>query len=756
MTATFGKLKNARMELGDGLNIICAPNEYGKSTWCAFIKAMLYGIDTSSRASAGFIPDKTRYAPWDGGAMAGMMDLVHEGQAITIERKALGAAPMKNFHAVRTGTVDLIRELTGDNAGETLTGVTERVFERTAFVRRPGLRVDQTPELEKRIAMLVASGDEDVSYTETDELLRRQLRGLEYKNRGAIPALEGELAEAKERLEAIGKMSDNIAGLRDLTARLQRQAATLEEDLKTHDKLEARAEARRVAEARGKMKTAEAEAEAIRRDLTRNGRVVTREDLNEARTAIAAIEPLREVRENTIKAAWSAEQALADVRSRVKLSPLGGLSPEAAEELAAKAETLEKAKPVKKTPFAPLWVAIALIALGLALAAVGIIGPLWSRVAAALGGVPAAWGTACFVAGLVLAAAGAALFFVRRSSPSDEALALHTLLAQYKVGSAGALAELARQYGALCGEAETAAAASAGAEESRRRAEQAAADTEARARAKVADLMPGVTSGEAMAAELGRLETLLNHLTGAEFDALAAKNVYETLLESFDGDPDAPEAYIPMPLRNRADTETALAKTRAQLQEAESGYHQALGQQRAMGDPAVIEGEIADREERLREEKQKYRALELAVSTLAEANTELQTRFSPLLSQRAGEIMRELTGERYEKLLFDKSFAAAAKTVDDAVPRAAITLSDGTEDEVYFALRLAMCELMLSEGEPCPIILDDALANFDDERCRAALRFLEREAARRQIILFTCHSREGEMADPAASKIIRA
>ena len=41
MTAIFGKLDRARLELGDGLNLICAPNEGGKSTWCAFWQAML-------------------------------------------------------------------------------------------------------------------------------------------------------------------------------------------------------------------------------------------------------------------------------------------------------------------------------------------------------------------------------------------------------------------------------------------------------------------------------------------------------------------------------------------------------------------------------------------------------------------------------------------------------------------------------------------------------------------------------------------
>ena len=59
-------------------------------------------------------------------------------------------------------------------------------------------------------------------------------------------------------------------------------------------------------------------------------------------------------------------------------------------------------------------------------------------------------------------------------------------------------------------------------------------------------------------------------------------------------------------------------------------------------------------------------------------------------------------------------------------------------------MRLAICELVLPPEKQVPIVLDDALANFDDSRCAAALQFLKEAAGNRQILLFTCHSREGE------------
>ena len=84
MTATFGKLQGRSLELGDGLNIIEAPNETGKSTWCAFLLSILYGVNSRERDRAGFIADKNRFAPWSGAAMSGRMDCGTELGELTL------------------------------------------------------------------------------------------------------------------------------------------------------------------------------------------------------------------------------------------------------------------------------------------------------------------------------------------------------------------------------------------------------------------------------------------------------------------------------------------------------------------------------------------------------------------------------------------------------------------------------------------------------------------------------------------------
>ena len=71
-----------------------------------------------------------------------------------------------------------------------------------------------------------------------------------------------------------------------------------------------------------------------------------------------------------------------------------------------------------------------------------------------------------------------------------------------------------------------------------------------------------------------------------------------------------------------------------------------------------------------------------------------------------------------------------------------LALSRGTADQLYLAVRLAVCRLCLP-GKP-PIVLDDALAAFDDRRMALALDLLRELAGEQQLLLFTCQRREEE------------
>lgn len=217
LTASFGKFHGDSLELQPGLNVIESGNESGKSTWCAFIGAMLYGVDSSAREKGGVLPVKVKYAPWSGAPMEGVMELTHQGQEITLTRKTPAKnAPMRGFEARYTGTDLPVPDLTGADAGQALTGVPREVFERSAYIRQGDIPVTGSPELEKRISALVFSGDEDTSFSDADEALRTWLR----KRRKALEDVEAQM----ETLRAQQTAGELLLRQREQAAARLRQA----------------------------------------------------------------------------------------------------------------------------------------------------------------------------------------------------------------------------------------------------------------------------------------------------------------------------------------------------------------------------------------------------------------------------------------------------------------------------------------------------------------------------------------------------
>lgn len=72
-------------------------------------------------------------------------------------------------------------------------------------------------------------------------------------------------------------------------------------------------------------------------------------------------------------------------------------------------------------------------------------------------------------------------------------------------------------------------------------------------------------------------------------------------------------------------------------------------------------------------------------------------------------------------------------------PRAPHLLSLGTRQQLYLSLRIALLMAAENVGKALPVICDDILVNFDDRRRRQAVIALKELAARRQVIIFTCH-----------------
>ena len=202
--------------------------------------------------------------------------------------------------------------------------------------------------------------------------------------------------------------------------------------------------------------------------------------------------------------------------------------------------------------------------------------------------------------------------------------------------------------------------------------------------------------------------------------------------------PKAPDALVytqPETLRILSD----VTQEQQELRHRQSLYQ---GKMDAMGDRKGLETSAQALMARIEMLKDYYAALEYAQKALADAAGELQRRFAPKIAARAQSLFGRLTGGRYERFSLSEDLSVQTSTAGENILRPALWCSDGTADQLYLALRLAVAGELTPDA---PMVLDDALVRFDDERLRTAMEILREEAVHKQIILFTCQGREVQM-----------
>lgn len=730
MTATFGGLENETLTFKSGLNIITAPNESGKSTWSAFIKAMLYGIDTSQRDSAGKLADKNRYRPWSGAVMKGTMDVQWQGRKITITRKSRGNSPLVDFMATDTKTGEEIEELNAQNCGEKLLGVSRDVFERSAFIRQAGVSFDKNSDLEKRLMAMVTTGEDGASYSEADAFLNSQQNQRRYNRTGQLPMLESQISEIDSKLENMRQVNQKILEQTGKIERLTSETEKLQQELnliRVRDDVEKLTRLHRTQE---ELKMAQTSRQALAQELSKLPGDATRQRVNAAYRGIDALEALEEqVRVRCM------EQDAREREPQEEIVPpqaLRGLQPSAAWDKAQQdteaAQALRRRMTLKKQP---------VIALGaaMALALIVLVISLSSEFIQTF--IPA-------VALGIFAVALGGYFLWSRNDSIKAGEALTTLLGGYGCEKVAGIMEAASDYRqklALADARKKQLAAD------REKVNEAQADLERKRQALkgVMELYaPGCTTADQARAELERLLGVYSDIEACDARISAAQQVIDAI-GTVEDHGYTLEDLEQFPQGDKLKAGASLSRATADLEIAKNALSMYTGEQKAMGDPAKL---MSQREQLMTQHTSiacEYDAIEVARQVLKEGSQELQSKFAPAINQRAGEIMEELTGGKYNGVIFDQDMNALVRDEEDGSPRKAGLLSSGTSDQLYLAIRMAICELALPSEEPVPLILDDALVNFDDERMENAIRFLQKAAKKRQIILFSCHTREAEV-----------
>ncbi len=659
--ATYGKLDQARLDLQPGLNVICAPNEGGKSTWCRFLLAMFYGLNTRQR---GDLADKNRFQPWNGSLMQGKLELSAGDKELTLSRRTQRPdAPLGVFSCTYSGTDTPVPGLDAARCGETLLGVPQSVYQRCAFIPSGSLAIDADADLERRISALISTGDEKISFSQVESRLKKQLRQRKYNRSGSIPLLEAEIAG----LRAAQQEAQTLTGQLE---NLQQQLSHARED-----------------QARRRQARLQVAQEALREKERCLQALPDSSDLQRINQQLGAVRSLGDQVQQAQEAVSRQESAIEAQLQELNRNPLHPMT---------KAQ-LEAQLQIQ--PPAPPQVAQLLISLALGLCGGGF---LWYEIDRP----QVLW--LCLACAVTALAAGNFLRLlirrIRLQQSRRRELSRQEELRKLAESYLPALEELEAQRALL------------------RQKQQILSDGDRRLRTQLSDLLSQVSRWDDSVQSAGDIRRFVRE-TAQNRDRLAQElhQAQTRLLQAQMSDAD--------------DTVTHLQQQIAQVQ----GRLDAGRDAQALGD------QISRLEEELVRQQAEYDALQLSLDALQAANTTLQNRFSPELGRRAAEIFTDMTGSTWSHILLDREFHLSAESGSDPTRRSVQLLSAGTADQLYLAVRLAICEMILPPEQNPPLILDDALLTFDDARLSTTLDYLTRLGAQRQILLFTCQGREATL-----------
>ena len=697
MTATFGKLEHETLTLEPGLNIITAPNEWGKSTWCAFLLAMLYGLDTRVKSTKTTLADKERYQPWSGSPMSGRIDLNWNGRDITIERVTRRRVPLGEFQAYETASGLPVEELNAANCGAQLLGVEQTVYRRAGFIRFSDLPVTQDEALRRRLNALVTTGDESGAADRLAAQLKDLRNKCRYNKSGLLPQAEAQLEQLEQKLTELESLDIQSKKLRERI-----------EDVKTWLK--------QLYNHQQALAYEKQASDAVRVAQARDARLQAEETLNQMETRCASLPPRMETEEKVrelraFRDQWNAireeeREAPAQPQKPEMPNPFTGLTAEDARAMAR-----EDAKQLTQLSGGKL--PLVLMAVGIVgLLAAGVLVNLSAYAFAALAGV-----------------AGLASLFLGVRQYADGKRQTAAIVEKY--GTADW-----KRWTAPIAEYEQAVEDYS---EDLKNYQEITSDLEVRLMVlrKRRDSLCGLQEPEEVLEFWQQAQRQWESCEQARREAVLARQHYEAFSSMVR--PVEKPAFQDNLTQNEAETARLLAECAAEQQRLQNRLGQYQGRMEILGSPQELglqRKRVADRIARLEET---YEALTIALETLSQARSSLQRRFAPRITQRAQEILSALTENRYHSLTMGEDFSLQAGAGQEDVLHDAIWRSDGTVDQLYLSLRLAVAEELTPEA---PLVLDDALVRFDDARMAQALKILRQMAENKQVICFTCQNRE--------------
>lgn len=162
-------------------------------------------------------------------------------------------------------------------------------------------------------------------------------------------------------------------------------------------------------------------------------------------------------------------------------------------------------------------------------------------------------------------------------------------------------------------------------------------------------------------------------------------------------------------------------------------------------DEKTVDDELASLIRQKESLEQRGEALNIAMRTLEEAAGHVQQKYVPIMNKVFGNIFADFTNNKYSDIKAGDSLNIMINDPETDMITPVWALSNGTIDQMYMSLRIAIAESILKVNERLPFIMDEPFAQYDDERTVNALEHIYKISQQQQVIIFTCKEREADL-----------
>ena len=210
---SYGKLKEKEVKLKEGINIIYGKNESGKSTLLNFIVNSFYGISKNKKGKE--YSDVEKYTPWLGEEFSGKLEYeLNNKNKYEIYRDF----KKKNPKIFNENMEDISKEFNIDKSkGNEFfyeqTKVDEELFLSTVVVGQQEVKLGKQEQniLVQKIANLVGTGDDNVSYKRAIDRINRRLLdeiGTQRSREKPINIINKKIEDLEQKKQELEKYED--------------------------------------------------------------------------------------------------------------------------------------------------------------------------------------------------------------------------------------------------------------------------------------------------------------------------------------------------------------------------------------------------------------------------------------------------------------------------------------------------------------------------------------------------------------------